>query len=205
MDRTRMELTNEFGGVWVKVKFYEKIPDKPDYEVMEGVRFCEAIPKARLSPIILRSRDISCAGARYVFNWNHNLDKEVITTCSDGRGVSCDIARSMLLSSPRLKIPPKAIGLNVDDIPDLFISYLQPEGFMNLLKVFQDHEGKNLVVSLSSTMGVCGNVAVNAYHERKISISFGCDESRKYGRMSRDRLAVGVPYSELRKLALISI
>jgi len=31
----------------------------------------------------------------------------------------------------------------------------------------------------------------------RISISFGCDDSREYGHISRDRLAAGIPYSEL--------
>lgn len=71
---------------------------------------------------------------------------------------------------------------------------------MDLLKVFQEHKGENLTVSLSSIMGVCGNVAVKTYLEGKICVSFGCDDSREYGQISRDRLALGIPCSELRVL-----
>ena len=46
-------------------------------------------------------------------------------------------------------------------------------------------------------MAVCGNVAVKAYLTRHICLSFGCPDSREYGRISRDRLAVGIPFQLL--------
>jgi uncharacterized protein (DUF169 family) len=165
---------------------------------MEGVRFCEAVVKARLSPVILKGSDISCVGAKYVFGWDHGVSKEIIRACSEKRRISFGIAKSILLATPQLKISPVAIGLNTDGRPDLLISYPQPEQFMELLKVFQEYKGENLTVSLSSIMGVCGNVVVKAYLEGRVSISFGCDDSREYGHISRDRLAVGIPYSELK-------
>jgi len=197
MDKTTRQFEKKFGGVWTKVKFYKEMPDNSDYETMEGVRFCEAIVKARLSPVILKGSDISCAGAKYVFGWDHRVGKEIINACCEKRHISLSIAKSILLASPQLEVSPAAIELNTDGKPDLYISYPQPEQFMNLLKVFQQYKGENLTVNLSSIMGVCGNVAVKTYLEGKISISFGCDDSREYGRISRDRLAVGIPYSEL--------
>jgi len=198
MDKTTRQFEDKFGGVWTKVKFYKKMPDNPDYKIIKGVRFCEAIVKARLSSVILKSSDISCAGAKYTFGWDHQVGEEIINACCVKRHISFDTAKSILLASPQLEIPSAAIGLNTDDKTDLLISYPQPEQFMNLLKVFQQSKGENLTVSLSSIMGVCGNVAVKTYLEGRISISFGCDDSREYGRISPDRLAVGIPYSELR-------
>jgi len=197
MNKTIRQFEDKFGGVWTTVKFYKEMPDSFDYRIMEGVRFCEAIVKARLLPVILKGSGISCAGAKYTFGWNHRVGKEIIKACCKKRDISFDIAKSILLATPQLKIPPLAIGLNTDDKPDLLISYPQPEQLMNLLKVFQQYKGENLTVSLSSIMGVCGNVAVKTYLEGRISISFGCDDSREYGHISRDRLAVGIPYSEL--------
>jgi len=197
MDKTIRQFEDKFGSVWTKVKFYKEMPDSFDYKIMEGVRFCEAIVKARLLPVILKSSDISCAGAKYTFGWDHRVGKEIIKACCKKRNISFDTAKSILLSTPQLEIPPAAIGLNTDDKPDLLISYPQPKQFMDLLKVFQQYKGENLTVSLSSIMGVCGNVAVKTYLEERISISFGCDDSREYGHISRDRLAVGIPYSEL--------
>jgi len=197
MNKTIRQFEDKFGGVWTTVKFYKEMPDSFDYRIMEGVRFCEAIVKARLLPVILKGSGISCMGAKYTFGWNHRVGKEIIKACCKKRDISFDTAKSILLATPQLKIPPVAIGLNTDDKPDLLISYPQPEQLMNLLKVFQQCKGENLTVSLSSIMGVCGNVAVKTYLEGRISISFGCDDSREYGHISRDRLAVGIPYSEL--------
>jgi len=198
MDKSTRQLEREFGGLWTKVRFYKEMPDNSDYKTMKGVRFCEAIVKARFSPVILKGPDISCAGAKYTFGWDHRVGKGIINACCEKRHISFNTAKSMLLATPQLEIPPAAIGLNTDGKPDLLISYPQPKQFMNLLKVFQQYKGGNLTVSLSSIMAVCGNVAVKTYLEGKISISFGCDDSREYGRISRDRLAVGIPYSELR-------
>jgi uncharacterized protein (DUF169 family) len=197
MDKITRQFEREFGGVWTKVKFYKKMPDNSDYKIVEGVRFCEAVVKARLSPVILKGSDISCVGAKYAFGWDRQVGEEIVNACCKKRHISFDIAKSILLATPQLDIPPAAIGLNTDGRPDLLISYPQPEQFMNLLKVFQQYKGKNLTVSLSSIMGVCGNVVVRAYLEGKISLSFGCDDSREYGRISRDRLAVGIPYSQV--------
>ena len=201
MDKTTRQFEDKFDGVWTKVKFYKKTPDNPDYKTMKRVRFCEAIVKARLFPVILKGSDISSAGAKYTFGWDHHAGKEIINACCVKRHISFNTAESILLATPQLKIPPAAIGLNTDGKPDLLISYLQPKQFMNLLKVFQQSKGENLTVSLSSIMGVCGNVAVKTYLEGRISISFGCDDSREYGHISRDRLAVGIPYSQLRIFA----
>lgn len=98
------------------------MPDNSDYETMEGVRFCEAIVKARLSPVILKSPDISCAGAKHVFGWDHRVDTKIINACCEKRHISFDVAKSIVLATPQLDIPPVAIGLNTEDKPDLLIS-----------------------------------------------------------------------------------
>jgi uncharacterized protein (DUF169 family) len=55
-------------------------------------------------------------------------------------------------------------------------------------------------VELSGFAAVCGNVAVKAYVTRRISLSFGCEDSRQYGGVPRDRLIVGIPYAQAHKL-----
>lgn len=42
-------------------------------------------------------------------------------------------------------------------------------------------------------MAVCGGVAVRTYLEEKISLSFGCDDSRRFADMKRENLAVKIP------------
>ena len=73
------------------------------------------------------------------------------------------------------------------------MSYMPPEEVMNLIKIYQNHQGENLDVSLSTVMSICSGIAVRTYLEDKVSFSFGCDDSRKYADMKRENLAVGIP------------
>ena len=104
-----------------------------------------------------------------------------------------EVLKSMLSRVPYFKKPFRYIGLNTEDEPDLVMSYMPPEGIMNLLKIYRNHQDGNPDVSLSTMMAICGGIAVRTYLEEKISLSFGCDDSRKYANMRRENLAVGIP------------
>ena len=77
---------------------------------------------------------------------------------------------------------------------------MQPEEIMYLVKVYQGLTGKALDVILCNMMPICGCVTVRTYLTEKISISFGCNNSREFAGIGRDRLAVGVPYKLFRTL-----
>lgn len=192
-----MEIVREFegkyGGVWTKVRFYKEEPEIKRLKRGKGIRFCEAVGRARLSPLILDKESISCPGARYVFGWDNNLKEKMIKACGERRSISKEKAESILDKIPLLPQGFKYIGLNLGGEPDLVISYPQPEQFMNLLKAYQNHQGENLDISLSSVVSVCGNIAVRTFLGQEINISFGCDDSREYGNIGRDRLVVGIP------------
>jgi uncharacterized protein (DUF169 family) len=55
--------------------------------------------------------------------------------------------------------------------------------------------GRNLNTEISGIMSVCGNVAVKSYIDQKISISFGCSDSREYGGIERGQLIIGLPHN----------
>ena len=72
VDTPIRQFANRRGGVWTKVKFYQKMPENSDHEIVEEVRFREAIAKARVFPIMLKREDVSCAGARHnIFSRDH--------------------------------------------------------------------------------------------------------------------------------------
>ena len=73
------------------------------------------------------------------------------------------------------------------------MSYVPPQEVMSLIKIYHNKVGDNLDVSLCTMMAVCGGVAVRSYLDEKISLSFGCDDSRKFADMRRENLAVGIP------------
>ena len=186
-------LYNKFGTPWVKVKFYKEKPDLKDVKKLEGIRFCEATKEAILHPILLDKESIACPGAQHAFGWNSLYKNKLLQGCYDKRNVRRDTLKSMLSRIPYFKKPFKYIGLNTEGAPDIVMSYITPQEVMSLIKIYHNKEGGNLDVSLCTMMAVCGGVAVRTYLENKISLSFGCDDSRKYADMRRESLAVGIP------------
>jgi len=193
MDKIHWKLGNRFRSQWVKVKFYKEKPNLKEGERLEGVRFCEATKEALLRPIILDRKSISCPGARYVFGWDNDLRNSLLDKCEEKRETERRNVESMLEGVPYLKEPFNYIGLNTEGEPDLAISYMAPEKVMDLIRIYCNHNGKGVDVLLYSMKSICGGIAVRTYLESKISISFGCDESRKYADIRRETLAVGIP------------
>lgn len=188
------EFSERFSSQWIKVKFYDKEPRLDGVTRPKNIRFCEALNLAVTQPVILSKENISCQSAQYVFGWKKRLDRRVLDNCLDKSKISDKILKSLLLTIPRFKNPFNYIGLNIDDgKPDLLISCVVPEDVMRIIKVYNNHSGKNMNVSLNSMMGFCGNVAVKTYLQKKVSISFGCSDSRKFSAIGRDKLAIGIP------------
>jgi len=141
-------------------------------------------------------------GANYVFGWEENIRDKVIENFQRKRNISLKDATSIVKGLPQMEVAPIAIGLNGDESPDLLVACLQPQQFMRLLTVYQGVFGEKLKVELSDYAAVCGNVAVNTYLHKRISLSFGCEDSRQYGGIPRDRLIVGIPYALAGKLLI---
>ena len=190
MDRINWKFSDKFRSHWIKVKFYEDDPKLKDVEKPRKIRFCEATNKAITRPVLVSKSAISCPGAKYALGFENNGS---IKFCDDKRNVSGSILETMIEKSSILKTSYEYIGFNTDGDPDLLISYLPPEEVMNIVKIYNDKEGKNLDISLSTMMSVCGGVAVKALNEKQVSFSFGCDDSRKFADMRRENLAVGIP------------
>ena len=193
MDNINWSFSSKFGGHWIKVKFYKENPNLKEFKRLESVRFCEATKKSIIHPVLLDKKSISCPGAQYAFGWRPAYKNELLNGCKDKRSVSRNIIESMFSQIPHFTKPFKYIGLNTEGKPDLLISYLPPEKIMNLIKRYHNQKGRSLDVSLFSMMSICGSVAVRTFLNKDVSISFGCDDSRKYADMRRENLAVGIP------------
>ena len=64
---------------------------------------------------------------------------------------------------------------------------------MRVIKTYQDATGDDITADVSGVISVCGNAAVKAHKTGKIAFSFGCDDSRRYAQIGKDRLAVAIP------------
>jgi len=193
MNDIQQKLSEKFRSHWIKVKFYQEKPKDDDIIRLKGVRFCEATKEAILSPILLDKESISCPGAQHAFGWKSLSKSNLLQGCYGKRDAKKDILKSMLSRIPYFKKPFKYIGLNTEGIPDLILSYIPPREAMSLIKIYHNSKGGNLDVSLCTMMAVCGGVAVRTYLEEKISLSFGCDDSRRLADMRMENLAVGIP------------
>ena len=184
---------HKFNTHWIKVKFFNNKPNVKNAKVLKNVRFCEATKEVMFEPILLDRESISCSGAKYAFGWAAGNKNRLLDSCYGKQQIQKNTLKSMLSRMPYFKKPPKFIGLNTEGEPDLIMSYMSAEKVMNLIKDYHNHWGRNLDVSLSSMMSICGGVAVRSFLEKDISISFGCHDSRKYADMRIENLAVGIP------------
>ncbi|RKY30888.1 MAG: hypothetical protein DRP74_06105 [Candidatus Omnitrophota bacterium] len=193
MKKIHWDNMHKFNTHWIRVKFFNNKPDIKNAKVLKNVRFCEATKEAGVLPVILDRESISCLGARYAFGWETRNSNKLLNSCYDKKNMRKDTISSILSKAPYFNKPPKFIGLNTDDKPDIVMSYMSAEKIMNLINAYHNLCGKNLGASLSSMMSVCGGVAVRSYLKKDISISFGCHDSRKYADMRIENLAVGIP------------
>jgi uncharacterized protein (DUF169 family) len=190
-----------FGSRWTGVTFYfDELPTIKEHSVRD-IRFCEAIKKSLVHPVLLRPENLNCRGARYVFGWDETVKTEMVKRFHQQEGFTESKAKELVHNLPKLNGSLKGIGLNIKNSPpDLLLSYLQPGQVMKLLRSYQVLHGKDLNVDLSSIVSVCGHVAVQALSNKQIALSFGCRDAREYGGITRDRVAVGVPVELARTL-----
>jgi uncharacterized protein (DUF169 family) len=191
----RRRLEASIGGVWHSVSFFHDMPECPQgIFKAQGIRFCEAIVVARVHKVLIDPIAIACPGARFAFGSGNDLSEEMIQKLGE-KGYSHNYVRKMIKEIPRLKDPPAAVGLNMGNPPDIIMAALQPDQAMRLVQLYEKEEEKALSVNFSSVMSICANVAVRALQTEDATLSFGCEDARVFGGISRDRLVAGVPYS----------
>ncbi len=193
MTNIHRKLSDRFRSQWIKIKFYKDKPNLNGVKKLKNVRFCEATKEAITQPIILNKESISCLGALYAFGWKTDYKNELLNSCNNKQRTKKRILKSMLSQAPCFKRPFKYIGLNTDGEPDLVMSYMAPSEVMNFIRIFNSKYGRNVELSLSSMMSICGGIAAASYLNKKINISFGCNDSRRFADMRRENLAIGIP------------
>jgi uncharacterized protein (DUF169 family) len=157
------------------------------------MRFCEAVTVAKLKPVLLSKENISCPSALYSFGWEDKLN--LVKYCGKKRTLPKNEVEELINFLKPLDDSINYIGLNTDEDPDLVISYLSPEQAMRILRIYFDKRRLPLNFDILPVMSVCGGVVVRSFLEDKISLSFGCEDSRRYGNIGRDRLIIGIPKS----------
>jgi uncharacterized protein (DUF169 family) len=179
------------GSDWVAIKFRKQIPGND----IEPLRFCEAVSKAKNKQISLSVFHVCCDGAKRCFGWLKNNDEKLAQGLSRKTGMEQDAAYELIRSVPVLNDKISGISLGKDIEGDVYISYACPKSAMKVIRCWQKMTGRNLNTEISGIMSVCGNVAVKSFLKQKISISFGCPDSRKYGGIENGELVIGIPHN----------
>lgn len=189
------------GGRWHGISFIENKEDIPqDVDCRQVKSFCEAIELAAVYKMVINPDQFTCPGACYAFGGSEEMKKTMIDRIVEEKDYSEEYALQLIDDIPHFKKMPKMIGINCLDKPDVVLSQLQPEQVMRLLQLYQGKIGATFQSEMSSVTSACGNTAVRAYEKQDLSISFGCDETRKNGSLTRDRLYVGLPYNLVERL-----
>lgn len=199
MDALR-RLEHAVGGVWHGVTFFDVMPDCPKgtYKA-RGVRFCEATVVARVHKVLIDPQGISCPGARFAFGLGGPVREEITAKLRE-KGYPSDYLEAVMEETPRLQDPPAAIGLNLRTPPDIVIASLVPDQAMRLTQLYEKRQRRPIASDLSSVMSICANIAVRALQTGDAVLSFGCEDSRAFGGIPRERLVVGMPYAVVEEL-----
>jgi len=184
--------------VGVKFNFHEE--ERMIYERPDGpIRFCQAVDYVLKTSrnILLKKEDVSCPAARIVLGFEDNED--ILVECADklvdARRFRDEASAIQALSDvPTIRGEICSVLLSLTGIlPDTYVFHSNPSVIMRVVQAYQRAYGQHLRLDVTGVMPVCGNCAVRSYLTNEICVSFGCDDSRKYGNIPDDELVMGVP------------
>ena len=186
----------------IGAKFYFDEDPLPKVDLPDSpLRYCEAVSRIveSSSQTLLNGESISCNAGKEMLglaDCKHCKIGECVEELVDAGRFTSELAVVKVMSLiPRLEKRPKAILLsNLDeDVPDVYILFVCPEEFMKVVQAVQRITEDELKFNLSGMTPVCGNCTVRPYVTNQICISFGCNDSRKYGGIEGNELVVGIP------------
>ncbi|HUU28464.1 MAG TPA: DUF169 domain-containing protein [archaeon] len=192
-------LEKETGEQWTGVLFLYK--SRPAGKtVSRPMRICEAIAESCNQPLVILPELIECPGARRSLALGWFKSAELALEISKKTGISKILLNQLIENTPRLDSPVSALALGKLETPDVVVSYLHPDAAMKIIRRWQEVNGRDIATTLSSFMAVCGSGIVKAQQSGEICFSFGCPDSRKYGKIRDDQLVVSMPYQSAKRL-----
>ena len=165
---------------------------------LKQMKFCEAVDQSFKVPLRLNAGNLGCPGARHCIGFkNDNI--QLATKISDENNIPVKFIQTALEKIPTLKgISHINLGLTDrienDMQPSLYIMYVKP---FKITELMHKLAKMALIPSVPpyTFLSVCGNVFANCYLNQKVTISFGCPESRASGGIGEDEIVVGLPFS----------
>ncbi|SRR6056297_2714722 len=167
------------------------------------MKFCEAVHHSFDLPLEITDKNLGCPGARRSIGFDNQSD-ELVKMISGNTGIPENYISDSFKDIPiiQTKVNNLILGIPEDmeeEIkPDVFIIYTIPEKIMKFIHQLAGLKIKPYLPPYSLN-SICGNVFARAYQDEKITISFGCPESRNFGGVEKEEVVIGLPASYAEK------
>ncbi|MCU0644766.1 MAG: DUF169 domain-containing protein [bacterium] len=183
------ERLKKFASIhWIGIKFTE---EEKEPTTDEQISFCDALSLSIVnSPLILSSKNLNSDNMRYLLGWKDSLNLD--DTEFSRKIVDNNISNKIISDIKPLKKKIKSIVVNGYEA-DVFAGFIQPEAVTPIFKEWYYKTGKLPLYRLSPISLDCISCIVECFNENYPVFSFGCEESRKHGNISRDRLLIAIP------------
>ncbi len=175
--------------------------------IHKPIRFCEAVNYSFNTPVAVESKYLSCLGSKRSFGLLNN-NRSLIEHIAVESNISLHIIEQIINDIPKFNIGIKSFILGIDQDmekevkPDVYIIQIKPHAVMDLIRLYLSKTNKIPIINSYTFLSVCGNIFVQSYKFNKMSISFGCPESRKYAGIDENSVIVGMPYKVCKKVFL---
>jgi len=186
------ERLKKFASIhWIGIKFSE---EEKETTTDKQLSFCDALSMSIVnSPLILSSKNLNSDNMRYLLGWKDSLNLD--DTKFSNENVDKKIFEKIISDIKPLKKKIKSIIINGQEA-DVFAGFIQPEAVTPIFKEWYYKTGKLPFYRLSPISLDCISCIVECCNENYPVFSFGCEESRKHGNISRDRLLIAIPKVE---------
>ena len=183
------ERLKKFASIhWIGIKFSE---EKKESTIDEQLSFCDALSMAIVnSPLILTSKNFNSKNIHYLLGWEDKLNLNVMEFSIEN--IDKNIADKIISDIKPLQKKIKSITVNGYEA-DVFAGFIQPGAVTPIFREWYFKTGKLPLYRLSPISLDCISCIVECFNENYPVFSFGCEESRKHGNISRDRLLIAIP------------
>ena len=183
------ERLKKFASIhWIGIKFSE---EEKESTTDEQISFCEALSMSIVnSPLVLTSKNFNSKNINYLLGWEGTLNFDDIEFSIEN--IDKNIHDKIISDIKPLKKKIKSITVNGYEA-DVFAGFIQPDAVTPIFREWYFKTGKLPLYRLSPISLDCISRVVECFNEHYPVFSFGCEESRKHGNISRDRLLIAIP------------
>ena len=183
------ERLKKFASIhWIGIRFSG---EEKESTIDEQLSFCDALSMSIVnSPLVLTSKNFNSKNIHYLLGWEDKLYLNDLEFSVEN--IDKNISDKIISDIKPLKKRIDSIIINGYEA-DVFAGFIQPEAVTPFFKEWYYKTGKLPLYRLSPISLDCISCIVECFNENYPVFSFGCEESRKHGNISRDRLLIAIP------------